>query len=126
MRSLAAHRVTTSTTIRFLFEMLPPRIHRNSGRQNVGKRSPAHRKWVAGHACCACGSTEGIEAAHVREGTDGGMGMKPSDRWVISLCKDCHARQHSVGEGNMGIDMNALAEAFFRASPHRSKLEAKQ
>ena len=52
--------------------------------------------------------------------------MKPSDRWVISLCKDCHARQHSVGEGNMGSDMNALAEAFFRASPHRSKLEAKQ
>ena len=106
--------------------MLPPRIQRNSGRQNVGKRSPAHRKWVRGHACCACGSTAGIEAAHVREGTDGGMGMKPSDRWVISLCKGCHARQHSVGEGNMGIDMNGLAEAFFKASPHRSKLEAKQ
>ena len=104
--------------------MLPPRIPRKSDKAERGKRSPAHRAWVRGHACCACGTMAGIEAAHVREGTDGGMGMKPSDRWVISLCKDCHARQHNVGEGNMGIDMKALAEAFFRISPHRSKLEA--
>jgi hypothetical protein len=106
---------------------LPPRIKRASGKKDVGKRSPAHRAWVRGHACCACGSQTAIEAAHVRVGTDGGIGMKPSDRWVISLCKEHHTEQHQIGEPaferRYGIDMRRLAEAFFRASPHRHKLE---
>lgn len=110
--------------------ILPPRINRDSGRKNAGKRSPAHRKWVAGHACSACGSQSAIECAHVRNGTDGGAGIKPSDKWTISLCKTCHARQHQIGETSFehawGIDLKAMAEAFYKASPHRSKLEAKQ
>lgn len=68
-----------------------------------------------------------IECAHVRGGTDGGMSMKPSDRWTISLCRDCHAEQHQIGEiafaFKHGINMIALAEEFFRRSPHRQKLE---
>lgn len=107
---------------------LPPRIQRKSGKADKGKRSPAHRAWVRGHACSACGSQTALEAAHVRCGTDGGTGHKPSDKWVISLCRDCHSEQHQVGEPEFErrhhIDMKALAEAFFRASPHRSKLEA--
>ena len=106
---------------------LPPRIKRESGRKQEGKRSPAHRAWVRGHACCGCGSTAGIECAHVRTGTDGGVGIKPSDKWCISLCKECHSRQHQIGEEAFekawGINMKALAEAFYRASPHRHKLE---
>ena len=106
--------------------MLTPRIKHNSGKADEGKRSPAHRTWVRKHACCACGSTAGIEAAHVRNGTDGGMGQKPSDKWVISLCRDCHGEQHRIGEpsfqARFGIDMRHLAEAFLKASPHRSKL----
>ena len=109
---------------------LPPRIKRDSGRKDAGKRSPAHRAWVRGHACSACGSISGIECAHVRVGTDGGMGHKPSDRWCISLCKDCHSRQHQIGEQSFerehGINLRELAAAFFRASPHRQKLEAQQ
>lgn len=105
---------------------LPPRIVRKSGKADKGKRSPAHRAWVRGHACSACGSMTAIECAHVRSGTGGGTGFKPSDRWTISLCKDCHARQHQVGEAafeaERGLDMKRLAEAFFRASPHRGKL----
>jgi hypothetical protein len=107
---------------------LPPRIKRDSGKKDVGKRSPAHRKWVRGHACCGCGSSTAIECAHVRDGTDGGMGIKPSDRWCISLCKTCHTWQHQVGEREFerqhNIDMKALAEAFFKASPHKGKLDA--
>jgi hypothetical protein len=107
--------------------VLPPRIKHSSNRKNAGKRCPAHRKWVAGHACSACGSQAGIECAHVRTGTDGGVGIKPSDQWCISLCKDCHARQHQIGETTFekqhGINMKALAEEFYRASPHRKKLE---
>lgn len=70
--------------------MLPPRISRKSDKAERGKRCPAHRKWVRGHACSACHSETAIECAHVRTGTDGSMGSKPSDRWTISLCKDCH------------------------------------
>ena len=106
---------------------LPARIKRKSDKADVGKRSPAHRAWVRGHICCACGSTTAIECAHVRTGTDGGVGMKPSDRWCISLCKNCHTRQHAMGEATFeksyGINMKALAVEFFRKSPHRHKLE---
>lgn len=69
-----------------------------------------------------------MECAHVRTGTDGGTSMKPSDKWTISLCKDCHTEQHAVGEASFqaayGINMKALAEAFYKASPHRGKLDA--
>lgn len=106
---------------------LPPRLSRKSDKADKGKRSPAHRAWVRGHACSACGETAGIECAHVREGTDGGMGMKPSDRWTVSLCRDCHSEQHRIGEGPFerkhGISLKTLAGAFFKASPHRHKLE---
>jgi hypothetical protein len=107
--------------------MLPQRISRKSDKAEKPRRSPAHRAWVRGHACSACGSQAGIECAHVRTGTDGGVGIKPSDQWCISLCKDCHARQHQIGETTFekqhGINMKALAEEFYRASPHRKKLE---
>jgi hypothetical protein len=63
----------------------------------------------------------------VRRGTDGGMGIKPSDKWCISLCRDCHSQQHRQGEETFekthGIDMKALAQEFFRQSPHRHKLD---
>lgn len=106
--------------------MLPARISKQSGKKDVGKRSPGHRNFVRGHACCSCGSTTAIECAHVRTGTDGGMGQKPSDKWTISLCKTCHARQHQIGEGPFerrhGIDMKALAMEFLAKSPHKHKL----
>jgi len=67
-----------------------------------------------------------IEAAHVRNGTVCGMGQKPSDAWVISLCAPHHGEQHQIGEPSFqarhGIDMRTLAEAFLKASPHRAKL----
>lgn len=108
----------------------PQRIKRDSGKKDVGKRSPAHRAFVRSHACCACGSLTAIECAHVRVGTDGGTGIKPSDRWCLSLCKDCHSRQHQIGEPafekEAGIKMKDLAAEFFKRSPHRHKLEASE
>ena len=105
---------------------LPPRINRKTGKADAGKRSPAHRNFVRSHACCGCGASVGIESAHVRTGTSGGMGMKPSDRWCISLCGECHSLQHRIGEQSFEalkrIDMKALAEEFYRTSPHRHKL----
>jgi hypothetical protein len=34
----------------------------------------------------------------VRTGTDGGVGVKPGDRYAVPLCTACHAKQHRVGE----------------------------
>lgn len=90
-------------------------------------RSPAHCKFVREHACCACQSYDHIEVAHVRLGTDGGMGMRPGDYWTISLCRSCHARQHQIGERSFeeetGIDMKWLARQFVNVSPKRRELE---
>lgn len=108
--------------------LLPKRIDRKSHRENVGKRSPGHRNFVRSHECCVPGcEARPIEVAHVRTGTGGGMGVKPSDRWAISLCRDHHGEQHRIGEGTFsvthGINMKALAEAFAKASPHWPKLK---
>ena len=55
------------------------------------------------------------------------MGVKPSVRWTISLCRNHHAEQHRLGERSFeikaGINMRPLAEEFARKSPHWSKLK---
>lgn len=113
--------------------MLPQRISRKSTKAEEGKRSPAHRAWVRGHQCSVPGcALMPIECAHVRTGTDGGTGIKPSDRWCISLCggpEGHHSEQHRLGEDSFarkyGINLKALAAEFFATSPHRFKLEGK-
>ena len=68
------------------------------------KRKPNVRVRVQHHAfirllpCVSCGKSPPSECAHVRRGTDGGTGLKPSSRYTVPLCRDCHARQHRVGE----------------------------
>ena len=63
-----------------------------------------------------------IECAHVRMGTDGGMGLKPSDRWTISLCHDHHVEQHQIGERafeeRYDLSMKGLAREFAQRSPY--------
>src|SRR5947209_2886931 len=72
-------------------------------RSKAGKTTPrtsaAHRAWVRRHRCSvpACQQLP-IECAHVRSGTDGGIGLKPSDKWTISLCRLHHHEQHEIGE----------------------------
>ena len=34
----------------------------------------------------------------MRTGTDGGVGMKPGDRYAVPLCTACHGKQHRIGE----------------------------
>ena len=34
----------------------------------------------------------------MRTATDGGVGVKPADRYAVPLCTTCHAKQHRVGE----------------------------
>ena len=81
--------------------MPAPRIPRTVAR---GKPKPdprrrmQHLTFVRQLSCVACGKAAPSEAAHVRSGSDAGTGMKPSDRYSVSLCIDCHALQHQFGE----------------------------
>lgn len=80
--------------------------------------------------CCVPGcDVRPIEAAHVRLGTDAGMGQKPGDQWAISLCSIHHHEQHAIGEFSFAkaykIDMKAIAQEFAAKSPHKHKLVPK-
>jgi hypothetical protein len=108
---------------------LPERLPRTS-RAKPERSCPAHRAWVRRHRCSVPGCLSlAIECAHVRRGTDGGGGLKPSDRWCISLCRVHHAEQHRIGELSFekryGLDLLSLAESFARLSPHRRQLMEK-
>ena len=103
-------------------DRLLPRLVRRVKAGPAGRSCPAHRAWVRKHHCCVpnCWRTP-IECAHVRGGTDGGTALKPSDRWVISLCSHHHEEQHRIGERAFekrhAIDLLELAERFWRLSP---------
>lgn len=109
---------------------LPPHRKALQSQPKVKRRCPSHTKWVGEHAC----SVEGcqglpIEVAHVRLGTNCGTGLKPSDKWTISLCREHHAEQHRIGERTFSMDhfgqpsgMRRLAEEFAKRSPHKAKL----
>lgn len=52
------------------------------------------------------------------------MGQKPDDWNAVSLCRNCHALQHSVGEETFwkGRDVGVLVDAFCNASPKRREI----
>lgn len=93
------------------------------------RNCPAHRAWIRKHRCSVpdCQRLP-VECAHVRTGTDGGAGMKPSDKWAISLCEYHHREQHSIGEkafaAKYDIDLLELAREFAGRSPHRKRLQS--
>lgn len=105
--------------------MLPPRIPKKAKRSSRW-RSQAHCNFVRSHACCACGATSAIEVAHVRLGSGAGMGQKPDDWNTVSLCRDCHNRQHTVGEATFwaGVGVRALIALFCMHSPKAAEIRA--
>lgn len=104
---------------------LPERLRRE--KREDPRSCPAHRAWVRRHHCSVLGCRRlPIECAHVRAGTDGGIGLKPSDRWCVSLCSWHHEEQHRLGqrrfESRYELDLLELAEKFARRSPHWRRL----
>lgn len=100
-----------------------PKLRKPLKKPKEQRSFPAHRAWVRRHHCCVPGCDEGpVECAHVRNGTDGGVALKPSDRWTISLCRDHHREQHQIGEAEFErrhqLDLATLAAEFARRSPH--------
>ena len=115
--------------------MLKRRKKQKTGlRQESRIRSYAHKKWVRSvHQCLIAYKHEcsgDIQAAHVRTGTDGSMGEKPSDCYVVPLCVSAHAEQHSLGEFGFekkySISLLAEANEAWVASPHRRAAELKE
>lgn len=99
-------------------------------------RSPSHLKWVRGHECVLKAKKFDVhgypmncdgktEAAHIRNGTDGGVGLKPGDNFVVPLCESHHAAQHRMGEitfwCRVGLKPLEIADALWRTSPHGAK-----
>ncbi len=92
-------------------------------------RSQRHLKHIRSHACVVCDAEAPIEAAHVRLGSDGGMGSKPSDFYAVALCggpEGCHQRQHTMGERSFWarFDVAAIIAEFIRTSPVRAEIDA--
>jgi len=92
----------------------------------------SHLKWVRGHECAIADKhdcKDKIEAAHVRRGSDGYMGGKPSDTYAIPLCSEAHREQHAIGEKSFekkyGIKMLEISQMFARMSPHKIKWHVK-
>jgi len=110
---------------------LPPKKKRDPmGVRVIEREYPGHRAWVRTHDCsiaCRHDCSGPIECAHVRTGTDGGTGIKPHDKWCLSLCQKAHREQHDIGEPafekKYGINMKAIAIEFAKTSPHRKKWE---
>lgn len=106
---------------------LPPRLAPDIVKPKALLRSHAHCDWVRKHQCSVPGCTlMPIEVAHINRASTRGMGQKSSDGQTISLCRDHHAESHrgeKSFEVKYGLDLMALAKAFYRASPHRNKLD---
>lgn len=107
--------------------MLPGRLAPDTYKPKARLRSTAHRDWVRSHHCCVPGCTQmPIEVAHINRASTRGMGQKSSDAQTISLCRDHHSESHRgerTFETKHGLDLMALAQEFYRKSPHRQKLD---
>ena len=105
-----------------------PKLIQRPKRVHDTRVCTAHRAWVRKHKCSVpeCDRLP-IECAHVRSGTDGGTALKPSDRWLLSLCAYHHQQQHCIGEAAFekrhAIDLKELSTAFAQQSPYKSNLK---
>lgn len=90
-------------------------------------RSQSHLGHVRKHACCVCDSEVNIQAAHLRIGTDGSMGAKPSDYFATPMCGQCHNTSHTVGEvtwwHSVGKEPMTIIEELIKTSPKRRDIE---
>jgi hypothetical protein len=76
---------------------IPRTVSTRKSKPNLHRRGQ-HLAFIRQLPCVACGKAAPSEAAHVRTGTDGGVGIKPGDRYAVPLCTACHVKQHRIGE----------------------------
>ena len=103
------------------------RRHKNSGRQNDGKRFPAHLQFVRGFCCLiegkaghVCGGK--VQAMHVDYAGGKGVGLKVPDYYTVPGCAEAHREQTDVlgwarFEAKYGVDALQIAKDLARQSP---------
>ncbi len=107
---------------------------RSGIREDPRIRCEPHLQWVRGLECTIAGMigswgarhvcTGKPQAHHVRLGTDGATGIKPSDIWAVPMCVLAHAEVHAGEETfqkRYGVDLKAVAKRLADFSPHRMK-----
>lgn len=98
---------------------IPRALPQHNPKPRPQVRSANHKTFIRQLPCAVCGLVPS-EAAHIRSGTDGGIGMKPGDRFTLPLCHFHHLEQHSVGErsfyADLGIDPTGLANRLWTVS----------
>lgn len=82
-------------------------------------RSAAYLGWIRDQACCVCYNGAPSQAAHVRIGGHGGVGLKPSDFRAVPLCARCHGIQHQYGERSFWAGSQKDPEAVIEALNRR-------
>ena len=106
----------------------PPRIPRTvSGpaAEPDERDHPKHRAWIRRQSCLVHGVDCGgaVDPHHVRNGTDGGMGLKPHDKWCVPLCRWHHDQVHREGwrsfERLHDVSLASEALALAARSPDR-------
>ena len=105
------------------------------GIRPVKFRSEPFKQFVRGFPCILDGkpghTCEGkIQFAHVRLGTDGGTGLKPSDYYGVPACFNAHIlTEHQHGgpalQRQFGIDLKAEAERYWKEWPDHYEVERK-
>ena len=115
--------------------MIPRRRKRSKMgvRTEARIRCPGHLSWTRGLVCLAAGRDPEpcygrMEAHHVSEDGNAGMGIKAPDTDVVPFCEFHHARGHRTGWKRYAAEVLRLnlmdcAADIWRRSPHRAKLE---
>jgi len=85
-------------------------------------RCPEHLGWIRRQPCSVLDCRNQSVPHHVRNGGDGGMGVKPSDSWAVPICQVHHSELHRIGhrsfEKKHGLDLRAIALTFAAGSPY--------
>ena len=87
---------------------IPKTKARGKPKPNLDRRGQ-HLVFVRQLPCVACGKAAPSEAAHACTATDGGVGMKPTDRYAVPLVQDMPCETASDGRAFLLV-----------RAPHRS------
>ena len=75
------------------------------------RRNRRHEQFIRSLPCVVC-SEPHTQAAHIRKGTNGGTGLKPTVNFLIPLCHKHHSEQHAIGEISFWGGMEGVERAI--------------
>lgn len=77
-------------------------------------RLPGYLEWIREQYCTEPNCHGSVEPHHIRKNTDGGIGLKPSDNYVIPLCREHHRMWHDNGtKKSVRATHDILAQAAY-------------